>query len=662
MTESLRPARIEWTQNVPFATEFADIYFSRDNGIEETKYVFLTQNNLSARFTELPPDRNFTIVETGFGTGLNWLSTMALWRASEARGWLNFVSVEKFPLLLADLEKAQSRWPEFREISTRLRAAYPRLMPGFHLIHFAEWRATLTLFFGDISSFLPRFSASADAWFLDGFAPGRNPEMWSDELFAAMAAHSRPQCTFATFTAAGRVRRGLAAAGFTVQKIAGFGAKREMLCGHLTSDPSADSRKRFTNHRQRPGQKPWLQRPRIIPAAKNACIVGAGIAGASTAHILALRGWSVTVLEQARPAEGASGNPAAVIYPQLQPGADSFDDFPQQAWLHAVRTLAMLPHQDSPWHCCGLMQLVAGNQAARARRIAAAEWPPGMVEILDADAASARAGISIRHEALFYADGGWLEAARYCRQLLATPGIALHGGVRAVRLEQTPGGWRVWGDDQNLLAENPVLIIANACGASAFSQLERLPLKPVRGQIALAGASTESGALATILCHDGYLTPASPKQQHCLGATFNPDDSDASVRTQDQGQIRRQLHRFLPEFADSLPATESWEARASIRCQSPDYLPLVGPVASYRHFMRDYAPMKDGKVLNYPDLPALPGLYVNIAHGSKGFSQAGLAAEILAAELNDDPYPVSPAVLDALHPMRFWIRELKRQK
>jgi tRNA 5-methylaminomethyl-2-thiouridine biosynthesis bifunctional protein len=657
VAESLRPARIAWAQNAPVATDFDDVYFSRDGGSEESRYVFLEQNALPERFSILSPNSNFTIVETGFGTGLNWLTTVALWRSSRAQGWLHFVSLEKFPLQSADLEKAHASWPQFEEISAKLRKQYPWLMPGFHRLVFPEWQTTLTLFFGDICNFLPRLSASADAWYLDGFAPQKNPEMWGDELYRTMAIHSRAGCTFATFTAAGHVRRGLVAAGFTVHKTVGFGSKREMLRGAL-----APKHVRHVSFRWETRQKPWLQRPKMNPTEKRVCVIGAGIAGATTAHSLAMRGWSVTVLEQAEPASGASGNLAAVVYPQLQPGALSTDNFQQQAWLHTIRTLKQGNPENSTWHRCGLLQLIGGNQAARARRNAAIEWPEGMVEHLDADAASVRAGVSIQNEALWYPDGGWIEPTAYCRQLLSTPGVSLRCGIRAERIEQTPAGWAVWGENQILLHDSPVLIIANACAALKFSQMEHLPLQPVRGQVALADASPHSKSLATIICHDGYVTPALATHQHCMGATFHPDDTDTTVQHGDQEEIRQQLHRFLPEFATSLNDIETWKARASIRCQSPDYLPLVGPLADYCSFMKNYAALENGKVMDYPDLPVLSGLYMNVAHGSKGFSQAGLAAEILAAELNDEPFPVSRMILDALHPMRFWIRQLKRRK
>lgn len=661
MSPPLRHASIDWSQGTPYARDFADVYFSRAGGSAETSHVFLQQNGLQERFAAQRAGANFTIVETGFGTGLNWLATMALWQESRAEGWLHFVSVEKFPLTPADLERSHACWPHHAELSARLRNAYPMLLSGFHRRIFPEQRATLTLFLGDVADFMSRLAGFADAWFLDGFAPERNPEMWNAALYNGMAAHSRPGATFATFTAAGHVRRGLTAAGFHAEKTPGFGLKREMLRGQFESakaGATASPTKSAPRHQS--AGSPWLQRPAAKQADRHACIIGAGIAGASTAHRLALRGWKVTVLERDEPASGASGNPAAVIYPQLatRPGAN--DHFPQQAWLQALHDFSNLPRRDSPWHPCGILQLQAGNQAERARQLAAAQWPGELLQPLQAAHAATLARIPLHHDALWYPKGGWLEAGKYCRQLLDTPGITLLRQSPVQRIAQGQDGWRLYGPE--LLLECPVVIVANANSALDFNQLQQLPLQPVRGQISLAAASPRTAELATIVCHDGYLTPVLPDQGHCLGATYHASDRDVSVRHEDHAGNLQSLQRFLPETARSLEPADAWRGRASLRCQSPDYLPLVGPVADYAAFMQCYEGMQDGKLMPYPDLPVLPGLYVNLAHGSKGFSQAGLAAEILAAELNDEPYPVSMKVLDALHPMRFWIRQLKRQK
>lgn len=229
---------IEWRDGQPYASAFQDVYFSTDNGLEETKFVFLTQNDLTSRFKDLK-NANFTIAETGFGTGLNFLSTWQLWsELAPSDSYLHFISVEKYPLSIDDIRLALAYWPTLVDYSQQLLAQYQQLSPGIHQLSFADGKVTLSLLIGDVTEMLPQMNTPIDAWFLDGFSPAKNPDMWSATLFQNMARLSHPLTTFATFTSAGDVRRGLQAVGFQVIKLAGFGKKREMLRGHFVGIPS----------------------------------------------------------------------------------------------------------------------------------------------------------------------------------------------------------------------------------------------------------------------------------------------------------------------------------------------------------------------------------------------------------------------------------------
>lgn len=651
MDNRIRPARLDWSDGSPTAPDFGDVYFSVAGGDGEARYVFLEQNRLPQRFSSTLSDTSFTIVETGFGTGLNWLATVSLWRESAAAGWLHFVSVDKHPLERADLERTHACWPRFADLANALQQQYPRLLPGFHRMVFPQWRTTLTLFLGDIDDFLPALACAADAWFLDGFAPDRNPAMWSDRLFAHMARLSRPDATFATFTAAGAVRRGLQVAGFSVERVAGFGQKREMLRGRYGGRPAG-------THPQ-----PWLSRQPALHRQRDAIIVGAGVAGATLAARLALRGWTITVIDRAPSiACGASGNPAAIIHPRLGPADQPGNAFAQQAWLLTVSTLSSLPLPAGIWNPCGILQLSTPHQARRARHLDSHPWQPLMMRRCDATQASAIAGVPLHHEAMWFPDGGWLNAAAFCQYLLDHPRIRVISNTNVSRLDRIGEQWRAMDDQGTIVAQGPVVILANGLGASELAVTEFLPLMPVAGQISTVAASELSARLKTVVCHDGYISPVLHDGTHCLGATFHPGNAQIDVTPDDHRSNHAQQQSFLPELADSLPTPDSWQGRTSLRCQSPDALPLVGPVGSIRKFREDYVGLRDGKVMDYPELTAEHGLYVNVAHGSKGFSQSLLTAEILASELNNEPAPVSAAVLDALHPMRFAAKDLRRRK
>lgn len=231
-TLEIQTSPLEWRNGQPYAKAFQDVYFSTDDGLKETEYVFLTQNNLAHRFNALNTE-TFTIAETGFGTGLNFLSTWQLWeKQALANNKLHFISIEKYPLNTDELNKALTYWPTLKHYSQQLLAQYPQLITGLHQCVFGQ--VTLSLLIGDIEEQLSNITTPIDAWFLDGFAPAKNPDMWTENLFQKMAQLANKQTTFATFTSAGLVRRGLQAAGFTVEKQAGFGKKREMLSGHFS--------------------------------------------------------------------------------------------------------------------------------------------------------------------------------------------------------------------------------------------------------------------------------------------------------------------------------------------------------------------------------------------------------------------------------------------
>ena len=232
-------ANIQWHEhtngkNQPYSLDFNDVYFNSEDGLQETEYVFIEHNQLKQRFAALE-NSHFTLIETGFGTGLNFLAVAAHWlELAPISAQLHYISIEKFPLKLADLIRAQNSWPQFASLSSELAQNYTKLNAENNVFNLAGGRIQLSLQVDDVLNALAKTSCIADAWLLDGFAPAKNSEMWSNALFTHMARLSKNGTTFATFTSAGAVKRGLQTAGFEVQKHAGFGKKREMLAGVFT--------------------------------------------------------------------------------------------------------------------------------------------------------------------------------------------------------------------------------------------------------------------------------------------------------------------------------------------------------------------------------------------------------------------------------------------
>lgn len=651
-------AELDWIEGgQPFSTRFADVYFSRDAGLDESRHVFLQHNRLRERWTSLAPQAQFCIAETGFGTGLNFLAAWQLWdQFAPNSAHLHFVSTEKYPLTPQDLQRALAIWPELASWTEQLLAQYSGLAPGWQHFNLADGRVTLTLLIGDLFDTLPQLDASVDAWFLDGFAPAKNPDMWQPALYQRMAELSTESATVATFTCVGDVRRGLMAAGFNMRKVDGFGRKRTMLAGELSSKPTTG------------WQAPWFVRP-ALPARSehHALVIGGGLAGCSTAHALARRGWRVTLLERhADLAQEASGNPQGILYAKLSPHHPPLSRFIQSSYQYSLRLLQhALPKGEDTWQACGVLQLAKNaKEDERQMQLAAQGYPADFLHTLDAQQASELAGVEIDNGGLFFPSAGWVNPPALCKHLATHPLIQTQTLNEADRLQRDGGCWQVINQTGEIIADAPVAIICCAYESARFTQSRHLPLKAIRGQITHLPMNTESQSLQTVLCADGYISPARQGQHH-LGASFRFDRLDNQPSSEENLSNLDLLTALSPQLASSFAPlrlqTEDLPARAALRCTAPDYLPLVGPVADPTRFVERYAILaKDAS--QQPDTPAPwhEDLYINAAHGSRGLISCPLSGELAAAWITGEPLPLPRDLVEAIHPNRFLLRRLIR--
>jgi len=347
----LIPAAVRWQQATPVSASFDDFYFSTDNGLDESRYVFLHANRLPERFQEGPHTQPFIIAETGFGTGLNFLASWSAWRKLSApKRPLHFFSIEKYPLCQSDLEQALANWPELAECIELLLADYPPLVKGLHNLDFEQGKVRLSLVFGDITE-LALHQFKADAWYLDGFSPRKNPEMWTANLFETMAQRSQPGTSFSTFTAASDIRKQLQQAGFDIKKRIGFGIKREMLYGtYLPTSEQVSERHHLQNLWSQPA--PDLTDATNIMQIKSktgsydVAIIGAGLAGLATAYELAQQGLKVCLIDaNAAPVQGASGQSQLAMYAKLPSEANKLFHFIIHALCDSFRYYTKLQAQ-----------------------------------------------------------------------------------------------------------------------------------------------------------------------------------------------------------------------------------------------------------------------------------------------------------------------------
>lgn len=681
---SIDHAQLEWDENgQPISSVFGDVYFSRANGLEETRHVFLQHNQLIERWQALPAGDHFTIAETGFGSGLNFLAAWELWlQTAPATAQLHFVTVEKFPLAKTDLERALNLWPELAQLTHQLIAAYPVFIGnGMHRLRFMEGRVTLTLIINDaahgfqqlLATSHPLFAshcARVDAWFLDGFAPSKNPQMWSDELFTAIGQLSKPGTTAATFSAAGIVKQGLKLAGFTIQKVPGFGRKREMVKAIRAEAFNVPTVELTLARSYSPFPVPWAiteyqGAKRQVPAQKHAIIIGGGLAGCTSARALAERGWKITLIERhSELAHEASGNPQGVLYAKLSHKNEAQAEFNVSALQYA------LGFYQSRWQDIGaqtgVLQLAYSESEQQLQQLLTTRFSQAspLVEFVSAQQASAIAGITVHHHGLFFPQAGWINPRRLCERLVDHTDVEVIKSHEVLALNYRDNTWQVGDASGALIAQAPVMVIANARDANRFSYTEQLPIKSIRGQITYLPVTANSTLLKTVICSEGYIAPAN-NGVHCAGATFNLKDDEIVLRPSDH---RTNLDNLRTPLADIVNdwrelALDRLAGRVAFRCTVPDYLPLVGPVADDVAMIERFAPLR--KNARAPvHLPGRyhAGLYINIGHGSRGLAYTPLCAELLAAQINNEILPLPRELANALHPGRFVIRDLVKNK
>jgi len=594
------PATISVREGALYSDRFEDIYHSVAGGIAEARHVFIGGNKLPNRWER---GGRFTIVETGFGCGLNFLTTWNELNQSSCDVRLDYVAVEKHPFSRENLAQILRAWPQFDSLSRKLLDEYPPLAPGFHRLHPGEG-VTLTLLFGDALEQLRELDANADAFFLDGFAPSRNASMWSDELFFEIRRLAASGATAATYSVAAKVKHGLTEAGFVVEKRAGFAHKREMLMAQFSG----------------PG--------RPIPATRDVVVIGAGIAGTSCARSLARHGIEVDLLERAPHAGAeASSNPVALIRPFVTLDYGARSGFVWSAFLYAVRCYRELNNQaDFRWHESGVLHL-ARDQVHLDRLAQAVEkyaLPDDLMRLVDSREGTRLTGAKTQETGVWFPLAGYVYGRISCdAQLVAGASLVRFlPGVEAARIKRSEGHWDVLNASNDLLAQGDSVILANGCQAQALIPDHDLRLSPVRGQVtAIAAASSD---LHSPVCRDGYVTPVL-NDMHFIGGTFDLSMADARVTDDDHVRNFSRAAQILPSVFGSI-GTVPRSGWAGVRCVSRDRAPAVGAV--------------------------LQDVYASLAMGSRGFTWAPLAGELLASALSGASCPVERTIANWISPRR----------
>jgi tRNA 5-methylaminomethyl-2-thiouridine biosynthesis bifunctional protein len=612
----------------PRSSRFNDIYRSRGadglGGLAQSRHVFLTGCGLLGPKPLWHDAPSWTVLETGFGLGLNFLATWKAWRDDPHRPRrLHYVALELDPVQAGDLERSAAAWPELQALAKGLSKAWWGLVPGLHTLSLNHDQVRLTLAIGDASSLVKELQLKAQSVFLDGFDPERNPDMWSPDTLKGVTRCCAPGSRLASWCVARPVKDALTSLGFQVNKVKGLAPKRHALTATY--------------------QPHWLPsstqiRPATSPAHRHCAVVGSGLAGAATARALAERGWQVTVWDRAgHPAAGASGLPAGLVAPHTSPDDALLSQLTRAGVRLMLSRAQALLEEGKDWALSGVEEhRLPGKTRQGGLPTSALEWRQ------DWTVNAAPVG---DHKILLHHKAGWLKPSQLVTALLDHPLIDWRGQQDIQKLAHHEGtAWALWNTQGDCLGTVADVVLALGPATEALLKASladvALPLQAVRGQVSWGlrrGANTCDWPDRPVNGHGSFLgnVPTAQGLAWYAGSSFDRQSDRPHVTPEDHADNQKRLAELLPEVAKCLKP--DWDGQGSlqgwsgVRCTVPDRLPLVGPLDPQRY----------------------PGLHLMTGMGARGLTLALLCGELLASQLNGDPSPVTRRQAKALSAQRF---------
>lgn len=670
---------------VPVSADFGDVYFCKENGLNESRYVFIEQNNLQQRLENLDDYKTFVIGEVGFGTGLNVLAVWQLWQKivqqnPNTNSRLHIITTEKFPLKHQDLQQALSIWQELTPFSEQLLANYPPPLAGCHRLNFWQDRLTLDLWLGDACDSLSQIigQQKVDAWFLDGFAPACNGELWAENLFNQIKQLSKSTTTLATFSVASLVKNNLKNQGFNLKKVKGFGKKREMLTAFFTENDtqnlatSQQNSAKFNQLKFRYNKKippfwtkiPFLQTPKTrkkiekIPKNPAFClpniypndikkplkisVIGAGVAGLSCAFALAMRGHDVTIFDKNAPISGASGNIRGVLAPKLTELHRLKNDLHTIGFLASCRfypTLEKIAQKvlATPiLETTGCLDLLSHNRVNLDKGF---NFPKELAQFYDTDLTKQSTNFNLG-QAIFTPKSGLINTKNFAQAVLSLPNIHF---IQAELQSFEQNNQQILVNfkqiQHNHSFDHVILTMALAT-CDFLPQLKAF--NHSRGQVSWLPIDTKTAEILPKipLKYGRYFATFYDKKTKqnfvMLGASFVRDTLDTTPKIDDLMSNLKDLQDFMPDLAKQeifQQNLENWQGRASIRCQTVDYLPLVGQVYQTNFGKNSH-------------------LWTFSALGSKGYAYAPICSELIAGLICGEILPLSETMVKKLNPNR----------
>ncbi len=673
---TIQTAKLHWQLDdngvtVPRSSDFGDVYFSKTDGLAESRHVFIDGNELTSRFANLGNFERFVIGEIGFGTGLNILAIWQLWQQirPDNHSHLHIITTEKFPLSKTDLEQALSVWTALAGLSQQLIDNYPPPLAGCHRLNWFDERLTIDLWLGDATSSLSQVTGQGkvDAWLLDGFAPSCNQELWSAALLAQIARLSKTHTTLATFSVASAVKQGLKHQGFTLAKRKGFGKKREMLTASfqpkLTSANSCKLYFRYNKkikpffvtlpftasfesqrrQRRKANNVKGFELPNFSAITKplSVAVIGAGVAGLSSAYALAARGHKVTIFDKAQPLAGASGNIRGFLAPKLTSLKRLETNLHAIGYLASCRFYPYLTAQTGIkiLQTTGCLDLLSHN---RLQLDEVKDFPIEFARLLTAEQAKAKVGYEVG-QAIFLPNAGLITTANFANAVLCHPNISFQTEELTYFQQDCDQVLLTFTERQQFFDHVILCLALDTC--DFLPTVKRF--NHSRGQVTwFAVDEHDEAQLPKLpLKYGSYYASfnENSKRHVMLGASFVRDTLDTAPAVADHKMNVADLAAAVPDLVNNTDMftveknIPHWQGRASIRSQTVDYLPLVGQVwqAGYE---------SNSRVWSFSAL------------GSKGYAYAPICSELLVGLLCGEILPLANKMVNSLSPNRKVIR------
>lgn len=576
---------------------------------------------------------------------MNFLVTLQLYKNLKTTSGLDYFSVEKYPINFDELKKILTAFPELSAEADDLLLCYKNLKQGFNRLEFLNGKVILTLIIEDINTVTETLEVKADSWFLDGFSPSRNPDMWSERVFSFMKKNSKENATFSTYSSASRIREGLIQCGFTVEKRKGFGSKREMLFGYLPE--SANKEK----------DKPWYRLPAIKADRRDVLIIGGGLAGTAAAYHLGRNGFTIHLVERENAiASKASGNPAGFFSMHLSAESTDISRLTDISVREFFPFLRDNPGLQKLWKQTGVLQIIQSEEEEKRVQRAIIE------QEINGEIKDYPIGDRV-YKGILFEEAGWVSPSgisNYYIQSVPDGNIKISVNTDALELIREGEEWLVIEKSGNRIGKAPFVIIANSFDVNLFEQADFIEYRKVRGQIALYPKGKFPMKLDRILLHDdGYVIP-DIGENYIVGSTYNPGDFDPEVNPEHNLLLVNRLKEIIPglDTADAL----SLKGRVGFRATGKDNLPSVGMVADKAAFRKNYQKLQDrNPYTTYPDGEYLPGLFVSVNHGSRGILYSYLAGKLLTDLIVGRIGAEGKELLEKINPARYLIRAIQKR-